>query len=104
MISSGREKKASPNLCLREVLALPWARLGGQTHAATPAAVSRSFAALDRLDREDRRRDKPARLGRREEGASATDGRRDDSPLEPPFSRKLTVLDRRRTPVTVTMA
>jgi hypothetical protein len=63
-----------------------------------------SLEELALLDRGDRRRDKPARLGRREEGGSASEGRLEESPLDPPFSKGLTVLERRRTLVTVTMA
>lgn len=69
------------------------------TDAAFSASAFISLTDPDpaRFDREERRRLRPAKLGRRGGGASAREGRLDDSPLDPPFSTKLTVLERRRT-------
>jgi len=61
--------------------------------------VSFELVLLDR----DSRNDSPARLVRLRYGPSATEGRREDSPLELPLSSKVAVLVLRRTLVTVTM-
>src|ERR1700712_2942055 len=65
------------------------------------APAPASFNKFDLFDRDERRSDSAARLGRRGASMSAADGLLDDSLLEPPLSTTYMVFALRKTLVTI---